>query len=866
MGNTPQQLVQYQQTTQQQINQNTSSSQIIPTQNSPQSQQTNPIPSYHPSQPQISYPSNYQTPTVQYQSSPISLPSIQSKTPTLALPAPVQTTESYYSEYDEAEEAAYQHEISLISQKFNRIPSYSGPKKNFRPSNQNGGFQPRNNYQKGHQNIGQNRHHQKPEEQQQEKAKPDPAISTNQVPTSEKKESDAKEEEKVKAFIASGNVEIWSSGDDDEQFENKRKRGKGFGECMMVQANRETPIPGLASSKHLEDTAELNPHPPTCRKTTHLCACSMHMIGRLEFLRDYREVSFGGYVTFGNDANGIIKGYGVLTNGNFTIQKVAYVLGLKHSLISVGQLVSTGLRVEFDNEFSYIMTGDMVRGMPLLRFDNENLCAACTLGKQKKKPQKSITDSSITRPLELLHMDLCSPSTVASLNHKKYILVIKLYYINRTQDSTTSKKIRSDNGTEFNNKQIEEFLASKGIEHNFSAPYTPQQNGVVERRNRTLVEAARSMLTFANLPQTFWAEAIATACFVQNRSIVNKRLQMTPYEVLNGRKPNVKFFHIFGCRCFIKNNKDHLGKFAPKSDEAIFMRYSSKSVAYRVLNKRTRVIEESFDIEFDDQYQWRKKNQDILYVMENDVPVGHRPIHTVEIDYDLLFDPPETAKDAEVVHSPDAIKQIISASGPSTSSEPTAFDNQTDPPINTSTVEGEPSLPSPNHQTQKEPSHPANSEGESILPAHVDGIPQSEGDHQTSGYTSSANVLSEDTLINSSDTTLNNPPVFTSEANDNTSAEESQNLNTSPDDTNFIQDVSPPISDPALLPRLHKWTQSHRPNQIIGDPSSKVQTRSKKSIQDECHYAAYISKVEPKTVLDALDDDDVECSNRLMEE
>ncbi|KAI3518385.1 hypothetical protein L1887_07060 [Cichorium endivia] len=274
--NTPQQLVQYQQTSQQQANPNASL-----TQNSSQSQQTNSIPSYHPSQPQISYPSNYQTPTKQYQSSPISQPSIQSKSPTLALPAPVQTSDSYYSEYEEEEEAAYQHEIALISQKFNRIPSYSGPKKNFRPSNQNGGFQPRNNHQRGHQHSGQNRHYQKPEDQQQEKAKPDPAISTNQAPTPEQKESDVnkchncggpwhyaadcraprnypktKEEEKVKAFVASGNVEIWSSGDDDEQFENKRKRGKGFGECMMVQANRETPIPGLANTKHVEDTAE----------------------------------------------------------------------------------------------------------------------------------------------------------------------------------------------------------------------------------------------------------------------------------------------------------------------------------------------------------------------------------------------------------------------------------------------------------------------------------------------------------------------------------------------------------------------------------------------------------------------------------
>ncbi|KAI3496687.1 hypothetical protein L1887_39058 [Cichorium endivia] len=257
--NTPQQLVQYQQTPQQLTNPNASNHQITLNQNSSQSQQLNSIPSYHPSQPQISYPSNYQTPTKQYQSSPISPPSIQSKSPTLALPAPVQTPDSYYSEYDEAEEAAYQHEIALISQK---ISTQKQPSR-------------------GHQHSDQNRHYQKSEDQQQEKSKPHPAISTNQTPTSEHKESDVikchncgglwhyaadcraprnypktKEEDKVKAFVASGNVEIWSSGDDDEQFENKRKRGKGFGECMMVQENRETPIPGLANTKHAEDTAE----------------------------------------------------------------------------------------------------------------------------------------------------------------------------------------------------------------------------------------------------------------------------------------------------------------------------------------------------------------------------------------------------------------------------------------------------------------------------------------------------------------------------------------------------------------------------------------------------------------------------------
>ncbi|KAI3690741.1 hypothetical protein L2E82_48948 [Cichorium intybus] len=203
------------------------------------------------------------------------------------------------------------------------------------------------------------------------------------------------------------------------------------------------------------------------------------------------------------------------------------------------------------------------------------------------------------------------------------------------------------------------------------------------------------------------------------------------------------------------------------------MGYSSRSVAYRVLNKRTRVIEESFDIEFDDQYQWRKKNQDILYKLQ---------------------------KDAEVVHSPDAIQQLILASGPSTSSEPTTSDNQTDLPINTLTVEGEPSLPSPNHQTQKEPSHPATSEGS------LDSL------HMLMGYLNPRGTIKPQEI----------PP------DENTSAEESQIQNTTPEDTNFIQNVSPPISDPAHLPRLHKWTRSHPPNQIIGDPLSKVQTRSKK--------------------------------------
>ena len=149
------------------------------------------------------------------------------------------------------------------------------------------------------------------------------------------------------------------------------------------------------------------------------------------------------------------------------------------------------------------------------------------------------------------------------------------------------RNIRSDNETEFVNSLLDEFLITKGIDHNLSALYTPQQNGVVERRNRTLVEAARAMLNFANLSLYFCAEAVQTAYFVQNRSITNKRTTKTPYEGLNKKKPDVKFFHIFGCRCFVLNNKDHLGKFEPKADETIFLGYSMHRVAYLVLNRRT---------------------------------------------------------------------------------------------------------------------------------------------------------------------------------------------------------------------------------------------------------------------------------------
>ncbi|GKA76040.1 retrovirus-related pol polyprotein from transposon TNT 1-94, partial [Tanacetum coccineum] len=158
-----------------------------------------------------------------------------------------------------------------------------------------------------------------------------------------------------------------------------------------------------------------------------------------------------------------------------------------------------------------------------------------------------------------------------------------------SESSTSIQRVQTDNGTRvLKTKTLAKFFDEVGISQQFSAARTPQQNGVVERRNRTLVKAARTMLTFANLPLFLWAEAIATACFTQNRSIIHKRFDKTPYELVNKRKPNIKFFHVFGCRCYLLNDYDDVGKLKAKGDIGVFVGYSKESVAFRIYNKSNR--------------------------------------------------------------------------------------------------------------------------------------------------------------------------------------------------------------------------------------------------------------------------------------
>ncbi|GKA97434.1 putative ribonuclease H-like domain-containing protein, partial [Tanacetum coccineum] len=160
------------------------------------------------------------------------------------------------------------------------------------------------------------------------------------------------------------------------------------------------------------------------------------------------------------------------------------------------------------------------------------------------------------------------------------------------------KTIRSDNGTEFKNKEVIEFCGIKGIKREYSNARTPQQNGVAERKNRTLIEAARTMLADSFLPNTFWAEAVSTACYVLNRVLVTKPHNKTPYELLTGKIPIISYIRPFGCHVTILNTIDHLGKFAGKSDEGFLVGYSLQSKAFRVYNLETKRVEENLHITF----------------------------------------------------------------------------------------------------------------------------------------------------------------------------------------------------------------------------------------------------------------------------
>nr|GEY93899.1 putative ribonuclease H-like domain-containing protein [Tanacetum cinerariifolium] len=269
-----------------------------------------------------------------------------------------------------------------------------------------------------------------------------------------------------------------------------------------------------------------------------------------------------------------------------------------------------------------LVRGNLVRGLPSSFFENDHTFDACQKGKQYKASCKTKYVSSINPPLQMLHMDLFGPTFLKSIMKKMYCLVViddysrfSWVFFLATKDETSRilkafitgienlidhkvKIIRCDNGTEFKNKEMNEFCEKKEIKREFSVARTPQQNGVAKRKNRTLIEAAKTMLADSKLPTTFWAEAVNTACYVQNRVLVIKPHNKTPYELFHGRTPSLSFMRPFWFPVIILNTLDPLGKFDGKADDRFFVGYSVNSKAFRVFNSRTRIVEETLHITF----------------------------------------------------------------------------------------------------------------------------------------------------------------------------------------------------------------------------------------------------------------------------
>nr|GEW55502.1 hypothetical protein [Tanacetum cinerariifolium] len=328
-------------------------------------------------------------------------------------------------------------------------------------------------------------------------------------------------------------------------------------------------------------------------------SCSKHMTRNIKLLINF-VWKFLGTVRFGNDHITAILDYSDLKWGNITITRVYFVEGLGYNLFSVGQFCDADLEVTFRRNTCFIRDLDGVellkgnRSTNLYTINLHEMASAspiCLMA--QATPTKSwlwhqrLSHLNFDTINDLAKNDLVSDlpkfkyakeHLCPSYDYSRYTWVHFL----RTKDETPEviknflKKIyvrlqahviivRTDNRTEFKNQVLKKYFDSVGIIHETSAAKTPQQNGVVERKNRTSVEAARTMLIFSHDPFFLWAKAIATACYTQNRSIIHRRFNKTPYELIQGRKPDISYLHVFRALCFLMNDCKDIGKLGAKA-------------------------------------------------------------------------------------------------------------------------------------------------------------------------------------------------------------------------------------------------------------------------------------------------------------
>ncbi|GJY58671.1 ribonuclease H-like domain-containing protein [Tanacetum coccineum] len=408
---------------------------------------------------------------------------------------------------------------------------------------------------------------------------------------------------------------------------------------------------------------------------------------------------------------------------------------------------------------------DVVIGLPKLKYVKDQLCSSC----------EDETPEVLKDFLTMIQRNLQAP-------------VIS---------------VRTDRGTEFLNKTLNAFFKEEGIEHQTSTPRTPEQNGVVERRNRTLVEAARTMLSASKLPLFFWAEAIATACYTQNRSIIIPTHEKTAYHIINDRKPSIKHLHIFGCTCYLTRDGENLDKMKEKGDSCILVGYSTQSKGYRVYNKRTRLIVESIHLRFDEIKEISETS------VANDTS-GLVPQRQKASDYDN----PDPAPELQNVFP------LADTTVPSQQELDLLFGPLYDEFFNDGTS-----------RVNKSSSPTDNSAPQDTNP--------STNIHPTSEPTTPTNVHAEEN--NDDQAEFTNPfctPV--QEAAESSS----RNLGNS----NVHTFNQPQHSE-------YRWTKDHPLTQVRGNPSKPVQTRRQLATDPEmCMFALTVSIVEPKNIKEAMAD------------
>ncbi|GJQ98392.1 retrovirus-related pol polyprotein from transposon TNT 1-94 [Tanacetum coccineum] len=372
--------------------------------------------------------------------------------------------------------------------------------------------------------------------------------------------------------------------------------------------------------------------------------CSKHMTGHRDKLINFISM-FIETVQFGNDHFAAIIGYGDLQMGNILISRVYYIEGLGHNIFFVGKFCDSDLEVSFRKHTCFIhnlegvdlLSGSrgsnlytisiadmmksspicllfeasktkswlwhcrlshlnfgtinqlakqgLVKGLHKLKYTKDHLCSTCQMGKSKKEYHPGKPKPSTNKKHQMLHMDLCGPMRFLRMKDEALKIVIKFLKQAQVSLNATVRYLRTDKGTEFLNQTLQNYIEDVGITHTTYTARTLQQNGVVKRRNHTLIEAARTMLIFSKYLLFLWAEAVATACYTQNRSLIHTHYNKTLYEQLRDRKRELKCLYIFCALCYPTNDFEDLGKLQPKADIGIFISNSPSKKAYQIYKR-----------------------------------------------------------------------------------------------------------------------------------------------------------------------------------------------------------------------------------------------------------------------------------------